>query len=519
MRRSRIGVGVGLAYLLGLASLGCAEGASEPADGGATSDASLLDAAGVPRDIGVDLGRPDGGASPSTDPFAPLADTGEGLINISSDLPSLLEGGSLRGACARYRGGATDRRSKLLCGKEMFFYEDYDTSGVPNAILDFLAANFPEEMGAGFSRLGMIPDPTASDGMPLGLTESGHGGGGSRAFTCAACHFARVPDGRYVVGAPNHAYDFGRHVLAIALVPTLGTGFGANPADHDALAVAKVQPMLDRLAGDFVLRARLGIALAGLVGGGSMPAFTREIEHQYATWLPGTMDFAIVPLPIDDGVHTISKILPLWSMPEADEIAARGMPHAMLSTTGNAHSLRDFMHGFVLLGGGPVEAWDEEALSPLIEYVHSLRPPPPITSPMAADVEAGAVVFERAGCVGCHDGPRGSGRRIYTFAEIGTDSAMSRWMNPNPAGEPCCGFQTSSGEPLTLGVKSPRLVGLHVQQRFLHNGAVPTLEALLCASGSRGAITELAYGDGGHLFGCELSAEDKRSLIAFLRAH
>ncbi|MCA9774767.1 MAG: hypothetical protein KC466_20270, partial [Myxococcales bacterium] len=73
------------------------------------------------------------------DPFAPQADSSEGLTNASADLWEVLEGGALRGACdvyeaARAQGTAT-RRARLLCGKEMYFHEGFGTLGVPTALV------------------------------------------------------------------------------------------------------------------------------------------------------------------------------------------------------------------------------------------------------------------------------------------------------------------------------------------------------------------------------------------------
>ena len=103
------------------------------------------------------------------DPFAPQVDDAAGLTNVSKSLDALLERGALASACEKYRAGATDRKTKLLCGKWMYFYETFGTAGVPAPILKFLASNFPDELGLGFSKLGMIPDPTSADHLPLGM--------------------------------------------------------------------------------------------------------------------------------------------------------------------------------------------------------------------------------------------------------------------------------------------------------------------------------------------------------------
>ena len=112
---------------------------------------------------------------------------------------------------------------------------------------------------------------------------------------------------------------------------------------------------------------------------------------------------------------------------------------------------------------------------------------------------------------------RGAGKRAYTFAEIGTDAELAKWADPNMTGTPNCALTLEPGDALTHGVKSPRLVGTWAMTRFLHNGSVDSLDDLLCVNGPRGDVTAPAYGNGGHTFGCDLGADDKRALLAYLK--
>jgi hypothetical protein len=118
----------------------------------------------------------DAGASDATDPFALQPDQSLGLTNVSSDLGALLENGALPGACAAYQeqadAGAVDTQAMLLCGKWMFLYGTFGTSGVPASLVQFLATNFPGQLGLGFSKLGLVPDPTSTTNMPLGLARA-----------------------------------------------------------------------------------------------------------------------------------------------------------------------------------------------------------------------------------------------------------------------------------------------------------------------------------------------------------
>ncbi len=450
-------------------------------------------------------------------PFDPQPDTSEGLVNLSSDLDSLLEGGELAGACSRYfAGDAEGRRARLLCGKEMFFYESFDTAGAPAALVDHLMASFPDQIGAGFERLGMVRDP-GSD-LPLGLTPTvpldEDGTVPAYAYTCASCHFGQLPDGRYAVGAPNHAFDYGRQVLAMAVYPSIAVGL-TGPEDHAPEVVAEVQALLDRYAADEEVRSALLEALQSLAALGSAPAITPEVEGYYASWAIGTQDFLIAPLPIDDGVHTISKIIDLWGIPGQGEQEAAGMPHAMLAWTGGARSLPDFVAGFAIVGGQ--RPWSAERLAPLADYIETLRAPDNPEPPDAGLVADGERLFGDDGCAGCHGGPRGSGTRLFDFEEIGTDAAMARWMDPDGDGEPCCGVELLA--PLTGQLKAPRLTGMWAKRRFLHNGSLASLDELFCLDGERPDAGPEPYGSGGHTMTCELPDGDKRALIAYLLAH
>ena len=453
------------------------------------------------------------------DPFAPMPDTSEGLTNTSADLMALLENGQLEGACAAYEADPQDRRKKLMCGKYMFFYEGFGTIGVPTAIFDFMIENFMAEVGVGFSAFGMIADPYSPVGRPLGVGTGAplENGAETLAFTCASCHFGQLPDGRYSVGAPNHQYDYGRQILALFL-PAMSVSPSFDETAHHPDAIAAVRPLMDRLEADRGLRVRMLLNLLPLLGAqDSTPPISMENEGHYANWLPGTMDFVMAPLPLDDDVHTISKIIGLWDIPSAEERAAWELDSTMLAWSGGAVSLARFLDGFVRIGGGPVDEWPPERLEPLVEYIESLRSPAPPQAPPAAQVEEGRGLFWDRGCIDCHNGPRGSGMRVYTYEEIGTDDAMRYWADPDQDGTACCGL-TEDGTQLTHGIKSPRLEGLWGLGRYLHNGSVQTLEDLLCMNGPRGTVTEPAYGDGGHEYGCDLPMEERQRLIDFMKS-
>jgi hypothetical protein len=464
------------------------------------------------------------GASTSTarDPFAPQPDTSEGLTNVSNDLMELLEGGDLRGACDAYwdavDAGTNTRRMRLLCGKEMFFYEGFDTIGVPTVMLEANMALFPELIGSGATGVGMIEDPTSAEGHPLGFGPGHEFAPGipALAFTCASCHFGQLPDGRYAMGAPNHDYEYGELNLAMAVLPTsIILGEEMHPD-----AEAKLEPYLAAIEDDPSILDGLIASLAPLIAAGAtIPEYTPDVQAAYAGWKPGTMDFVITPLPLDDEVHTISKIMSLWGIADEDDVATFDMEGALLAHTGVTDSVANFLKGFVILGGGDVDAWDAERLGPLEDFLHSLRAPENPNPPEEVLLAEGKTLFDTAGCTDCHDGARGSSREVYTFDEIGSDTAMMYWLDPDLDGQPCCDVDLLGRDELTHGLRAQRLTGIWSAKRLLHNGSVDSLEELFCVERERPTITESPYSDRGHMFTCDgLSSDDKAALIAYLRS-
>jgi hypothetical protein len=190
----------------------------------------------------------------------------------------------------------------------------------------------------------------------------------------------------------------------------------------------------------------------------------------------------------------------------------------MISWTGGTATLLNFARSFVSLGGGDRVPWPDERFEPLLDYLTSLRAPPSTAPPPATSVEWGGALFASRGCLGCHDGPRGSGRKLYDYAEIGTDDALQRYTDPDLDGIPCCGIKFEPGDIVSHQLKSPRLVGLWGQQRFLHNGSLDSLEQLLCLD-ARPDAPELAYRTIGHKYGCDAPEDERRAIVDYLKAH
>jgi hypothetical protein len=110
-------------------------------------------------------------------------------------------------------------------------------------------------------------------------------------------------------------------------------------------------------------------------------------------------------------------------------------------------------------------------------------------------------VFSRD-CAGCHLPPAFTGAPV-PLAVIGTD--------------PMLGLSPSRG---TGTYRVPSLHGVGSRGPLLHDGTIPSIEALLDPSRVTASFAGRLHGPGsvpGHRYGLELSGADRAALIAYLR--
>jgi hypothetical protein len=170
--------------------------------------------------------------------------------------------------------------------------------------------------------------------------------------------------------------------------------------------------------------------------------------------------------------------------------------------------------------------------------------------PFAIDGAAAArgAAHYAAHCAGCHEGPETDAR----LRDVGTDPTRALAFTPAQADR----FNTFLTELEAPGYRPPSVPGLRGTQQYwtpslagvwarapyLHNGTVRTLRELLAPPASRAATfrrgtqrydtAAMGYadegryvvdtrtpgnGNGGHAFGVDLAAADKRDLIEFLK--
>lgn len=169
--------------------------------------------------------------------------------------------------------------------------------------------------------------------------------------------------------------------------------------------------------------------------------------------------------------------------------------------------------------------YSDEQLYALALYIYSLKPPP---NPNKFDALArrGQKVFQREGCAGCHTPPLYTSNKL-TPADgftIPDDHRQKYDIEERSVDtDPSSALRTRRG---TGYYKVPMLKGVWYRGPFQHNGAVATLEDWFDPRRLRNDYVRTGYRPygmrtgavKGHPFGLDLTADDRRALIAFLRS-
>ncbi|HVY15501.1 MAG TPA: cytochrome c [Rhodopila sp.] len=284
-------------------------------------------------------------------------------------------------------------------------------------------------------------------------------------------------------------------------------------------------------------------------------------------WGPGRIDpfnpvkFFNLHLP-DDGTIGNSDIMPLWDFSTALADTTRQYSlhwdglNSNLRETAVAGAIGDGMDYQGYLSAGPT-------LNAILDFIRLQKPPPspfsslrPVGDPYhvdQAEVDQGKAIYQSQ-CASCHEPDGARFRTVIPAAEIDTDrhridmwteAAKDRYTNYH-ADDYNWGFHAFHK---TNGYVANELTGLWLRGPYLHNGSVPTLRDLLAAPDQRpkqfyrgydlidpvdggfvsqagtpaqryGTLydtTVAGNGNGGHLYGTDLSDQDKQRLLAYLK--
>ena len=443
--------------------------------------------------------------------------------------------------------------------EDHFLYGSVGTEpgqGVPYWIWLVLPRIFPEYLPGpgGYASIGVL----ARDGheMPIGLSKVTVGFP-RVGINCAMCHaasFRARPDDVPTIYAAAASHQTGeqeylRFLIACASDPR----FTADTILNE-IARNTTLSFMDRLLYRFAIIPGTQRALLRLKD-------TNEWMTHRPDWGRGRIDpfnpvkYTILKQPIDDTIGN-SDMMPLWNLSRRDGTAYHW--------DGLSTSLREVVQSSAL-GDGATRAWmdrdfakwdntnprEMSSLRRVMNYIGALEAPAyplPVDKTLAA---SGATVYA-AHCAECHD--RGATRTgtVIPLEEIGTDRHRLDMWTANAAtayngyGEGHTwkfgGFRKSNGYTATP------LDGIWLTGPYLHNGSVPTLADLLEPAASRPAkfwrgydvfdATKVGFvvqgpeaerigtaydttlpgnGNAGHTYAVDLSADQKRALVEYLK--
>lgn len=407
---------------------------------------------------------------------------------------------------------------------------------------EYTGCGLPERVYSAVNQLGVLPDgepaPVSQSDLPYFMskfeTENGETVVGPN---CLTCHAGYVED-QLVIGAPGLEVDYG--------------GLAETAQQFAALRDNVVQ-QLNLTDGEI---AELDKFIARLEAVG--PYVQAEVKYVanpadnlaailFAHRDPETLAWSDEPRIEPPDPHVIPVDTPPWWR--------MSKKHAMLYNTAGRGDHAKIMMAASTLCVDTLEHAERinSNMGDVRAYISSIESP---IYPWEVDQEKkarGEAVFN-GNCAECH-GTYGFNETypnlVIAVDEVGTDSALAdsahfsprfvEWFNT--------GFYGASArlEPQS-GYIAPPLDGIWATAPFLHNGSVPTLEALLDSSkrpkywrvnlgldrekmglpydevGAEVAgnsnvydTTLLGYSNSGHTYGDELTAADRSDLIEYLK--
>ena len=431
-----------------------------------------------------------------------------------------------------------------------------DERGVPYWIWLVLPRIFPQYLPGpgGYASVGLF----SRDGheMPIGVSKV-EVGVPRVGINCAFCHTATVrakPTDTPLIypGAPANGVgpqEYLRFLVASASDPR----FSAGTILYEISRNVELS-LPDRLLYRFSLipeTRRTLLALGAEAASSQAPDWGRGRSDQ-----ANRAKMSLLAQPVYATVGT-ADVMPLWHLKGRE-------PHGY-QWDRSSTSLRELVRLSALIEGAPARwmdtdtaMWDRadpgqpSSLRRIEEYLNDLAPPKYPFAVDAALAAAGAATYA-ATCAECHDANGARANTPIPLAEIGTDgSRLDAWtarsserLNAYAEGKP---WQFSRFRQPSAGYVAPPLDGVWVSAPYLHNGSIPTLSALLEAPPARPArfwrgydvydqqrvgfisddaeaqrlgtaydVTEPGNGNGGHVYGTALSAEQKRALLEYLK--
>jgi mono/diheme cytochrome c family protein len=419
-----------------------------------------------------------------------------------------------------------ERGKRALTGTA-FIRAFWPTFAYGNAWRAWGLAEKPADYDAAFrERYGLHPAPYPNDGLPMGLRKADFLVGKGLGIDCLTCHGGSIL-GRSYVGLGNTSLDI--H----ALFEELAAASGTPSKPHFAFS-----------------RVR-GTSEAGA----------------FAVYLLGLRnpDLTIASKPRDLGLRddAVEDTPPWWHLKKK-----KTMYHVGATDARSVRSLMQFMMHPLTTPQDFHKA--EPAFRDIQQYLLSIEPPKYPFPVDESKAKAGAALFKEH-CARCHGtyGPDWTyPNKVVPLDEIGTDP--KRYENIGPKfGEAynaswfareATGNWFLPGKPVrpTAGYQAPPLDGVWATAPYFHNGSVPTLAGVLNST-ARPRVFTRSYrtaeedydtqdvgwkvravpppdpalpgferrkvydttqpgrGNGGHTYGDDLTDDERRAVIEYLK--
>jgi mono/diheme cytochrome c family protein len=421
----------------------------------------------------------------------------------------------------------------------------------PYLIFKTLPAICPEKLPGGYASLGLIFEPGHE--LPIGISRRRRLGLDQVGVNCAACHTGTVrtsagaPE-QIVLGMPAHQLNleaFFQFVQACSLDDRLTAGNVIAKAEQSGTHVSLFQHLLLSL---FViqrtkletlsLRNRIG----PLLNDPTLPAWGRGRVDTFNPYKAIQFNWDLTQLPRSELIGA-ADFPSLWNQQPRD-----GMH---LHWDGNNTSL-DERNLSAALGAGvtPVTV-DYAGIQRVHDWILTL-PPPKFPFPVDAGRSArGKVIFDTA-CAQCHSFTGSRTGTVEDIASIGTDPYRLNSYTYSVATSQALLFPDNVHRfqhfAKTSGYANVPLDGIWARAPYLHNGSVPTLADLLQPPADRPRMFARGYdvydehkvgfmsdspearadgsiydttvpgnGNGGHLYGTNLSSDQKQDLLEYLK--
>jgi hypothetical protein len=328
-------------------------------------------------------------------------------------------------------------------------------------------------------------------------------------LSCGMCHTRVMPDGTVVKGAQgNFPFEqsadlFAKQGFTLERARTFERSFFAAPW-------IKPDPLtgLDQMSFDQISEWHTSIPPGVIARQGTSPIYPPQIPD-----LIGIKDRKYLD-------HTGLQLH--RSIADMMRYSALNQGADLLSSYGGfIPGARDFR---TLPDPSTRGRYSDEQLYALALYLYSLKPPknPNLFDHLAA---RGQQVFKREGCAVCHTPPLYTNNKLTPVDgfNVPAEHLEKYDVLPRSVGtDPTLALKTRRG---TGYYKVPSLKGVWYRGPFEHNGSVATLEDWFdprrlrddyVPTGFRGAGVKTRAVKG-HAFGLDLSAADRKALIAFLK--